>query len=156
MTDKKLSCGTIIVNEYEEILMGRVTLTRPARWDLPKGVIDNDERPIDAAVRECQEEFGLELDHNKLIDLGQVAYNNNKNLHLFIVYMPKCSIDLKTLHCSSYFTHYYSKKEIVEVDGYAWIPLNEIHDHCGPSMTKALTKMYDTIENESKYGDYRK
>lgn len=155
MNTKKLSCGTIIVNEYSEILMGRVTLAKPIRWDLPKGVIDENEQPIDAAVRECQEEFGLALDRNKLIDLGHIGYNNDKILYLFITFMPKKSIDLDSLQCTSHFTHFYTHKEIIEVDDYAWVPLNEIHDHCGKSMTSALTKLYDVIENESKYGEYR-
>lgn len=155
MSNKKLSCGTIIVNEFNEILMGRVTLTNPPRWDLPKGVIEENEEPKQTAIRECMEEFGLDISGVYLTEIGKVGYNNDKNLHLFMTFVRKDSINLESLHCSSYFNHYYSQEKIIEVDGYAWVPMNEIHEYTGPSMLRVLAKLYDMVENESKYGEYR-
>lgn len=155
MSNKKLSCGTIIVNQFNEILMGRVTLTNPVRWDLPKGVIEEGEEPKQTAIRECMEEFGLDISGTYMTEIGKVGYNNDKNLHLFLAYADKDSINMDALHCTSYYNHYYSKARIIEVDGYKWVPMTEIHEHCGPSMTRVLSKLYVQIEDESKYGEYR-
>lgn len=35
---------------------------KPASWDFPKGLIEKGEKPEDAALRECKEETGLEIE----------------------------------------------------------------------------------------------
>lgn len=152
---KKISAGTIIVNEYNEILMGRVTNSTPSIWDLPKGIIEPDEAPRVAAVRECQEEFGLFLDANSLTEIGIVQYNREKNLWLFLTYVPKASIDLSKLVCTTFFYDRYIKEDVIEVDAYSWVPLNSIQYECCPSMIRVLLSLSDKIEQESRYGEYR-
>jgi 8-oxo-dGTP pyrophosphatase MutT (NUDIX family) len=49
------AAGGIVKNEKNEILM----IFRRGSWDLPKGKIDDGESPEAAAVREIQEETGL-------------------------------------------------------------------------------------------------
>ena len=43
-------------------------------WDLPKGHLEGDERPKQAAIREVREELGLDV--IVLADLAQARYNN--------------------------------------------------------------------------------
>lgn len=153
MKMRKISCGIVIVNEYAEILVGRVTGT--PRWDLPKGVMEDDETPVEAAVRECIEEFGLAVDPNVLLDLGRHPYNRDKNIHLFTTYMKKDDIKIDKLYCSSTYKNHYTNKMVNEVDGYDWMPITEIHEWTGVSMTRVLNSLMSEINQESRYGEYR-
>jgi 8-oxo-dGTP pyrophosphatase MutT (NUDIX family) len=50
------AAGGIVRNEKGEVL----TIFRKKLWDLPKGKLDYDESPQDAAIREVKEECGLD------------------------------------------------------------------------------------------------
>jgi 8-oxo-dGTP pyrophosphatase MutT (NUDIX family) len=55
----QISCGILVMNERRELLMGHVTGLR--HWDIPKGIKDEGESPLVAALRETEEETGLRL-----------------------------------------------------------------------------------------------
>src|SRR4051794_689201 len=48
---------------------GRVLLVQhvEGRWQLPGGAVDPDERPEDAARRECREEAGIDIEITRLV-----------------------------------------------------------------------------------------
>lgn len=50
-------------------------------WGIPKGLVDEGETLIDAAVRECYEEVGFKVDPNGLRELGFVKMKNGKEVH---------------------------------------------------------------------------
>ena len=58
----KLSCGFVIVRKTET---GWLTLLMRAfhHWDFPKGIREPGEEPMQAALREVQEETGIEDRH---------------------------------------------------------------------------------------------
>ncbi|HBM15802.1 MAG TPA: hypothetical protein DD381_05605 [Lentisphaeria bacterium] len=56
-------------------------------WSIPKGILDDKEHPLDAAIREFTEETGLALsyDSSSYIELGEVRNKNNKTVKCFAV-----------------------------------------------------------------------
>ena len=59
---KRLSAGTIVVRESEHGLLF-LLLRAFKHWDFPKGMVEEDETPLEAARRETLEEAGIaELD----------------------------------------------------------------------------------------------
>ena len=59
---KRVSAGTIVVRESEHGLLF-LLLRAFKHWDFPKGMVEDDESPLDAARRETLEEAGIsELD----------------------------------------------------------------------------------------------
>lgn len=135
----KISCGVIIINEQNEILMGHVTGQK--FHDIPKGLLEEGEEPLVCAMRECQEETGLLLESTKLSDLGLHNYNNEKKLHLFTYHTLKTEIDTTKLVCNSFFEHFYTKKLLPEVDSFHWVSTKNIEASCAKSMSKLLLKL---------------
>src|SRR5574343_111657 len=117
--EKKVSCGILILNEYNEILLCHVT--GQEYFDIPKGVKELYESEIDAAIRETYEETGLEFEKNNLKEIGffENYIPNKKDLCLFYVKVSNKDIDFDKLKCESYFTLENGDK-IKEVDYYEW------------------------------------
>jgi predicted NUDIX family NTP pyrophosphohydrolase len=143
----KTSCGVLIINEFNEIFVGHSTGNK--FFDIPKGLLDEGETPINCAIRECQEESSIVLHKESLIDLGLFKYNKEKNLHLFLTSVKKESIDLKSLVCTSMFEHVYTKKMLPEADYFKWMKFEDVTIDCAKSMGKLLSSLIET--NTIKY-----
>lgn len=122
---KTISAGIIICNG-KEILGGHCTGKKwaPGNWDIIKGGIDDGEEPLEAALRECREEIGLDFSDENLIDLGLFPYATKKNLYLFYC-EPKQEINPKNIKCQSFFVAK-NGKEYPELDYFEWIPIDTL------------------------------
>lgn len=131
---KKLSSGIVITN-------GKVVLgcKSTKRWDLPKGEIEEKEKPIDAAIRETIEETGIVVPKNKLTELGFFEYTKYKDLWLYL-YVPKTLPDVKNMKCTTYFTDRYGNNTL-EVSDYKYIPFENIDNYFYHSICKVLNKI---------------
>ncbi len=69
------AAGGVVFNEHNEILM----IFRLGYWDLPKGKIDKGENPQTAAVREVNEETGInQIELGALLTETYHTYKNGK------------------------------------------------------------------------------
>ncbi len=81
------AAGGLVKNELGEYLL----IFRKGKWDLPKGKIDFDESPSEAAIREVKEECGIEnLEIGKAVAISFHTYlHKNKDVlkktHWFIM-----------------------------------------------------------------------
>lgn len=71
---KRMASGVIFLNEVGEILLLKPTYKE--YWTVPGGVIEKDESPRDAALREVKEEIGLDL---KSIHFLCIDYMSSKD-----------------------------------------------------------------------------
>jgi ADP-ribose pyrophosphatase YjhB (NUDIX family) len=117
----EVSAGGLVIDESgtKGLLIGRKDLKDPTGqrllWSLPKGHIEAGETPEQAAIREVQEETGIESEISKalgVIDFWFMA--GGKRIH-------------KTVH------HFLFKEvggtlapQITEVDEVGWFPLEEV------------------------------
>ena len=53
-------------------------------WSIPKGELADDENPLDAAVREFEEETGVRL-HGSFIALSPVKLKSGKTVHAWAI-----------------------------------------------------------------------
>ena len=133
---KAISCGVVMLNAHRELFVCHTTGT--SRWDLPKGVQDPGESALEAAVRETWEETSLDLESCALTDLGKYDYLPAKRLHLFALRVAMRAFDIRACRCHSTFLHHTTGLQTLEVDAYAWKPLDRLDDWCGKNMTRVL------------------
>jgi 8-oxo-dGTP pyrophosphatase MutT (NUDIX family) len=134
--DIPLSCGTLIVNTSRQLLLCHVTNT--PRWDIPKGLQDPGETPLQAARRELFEEAGLRLDEELFSDLGEFEYRRDKRLHLFKVEAADGLCALDELRCTSFYPHPVTGAATPECDGFRWASRSDIAALCWPRMGQRL------------------
>ncbi|MBM7553548.1 NUDIX domain-containing protein [Thalassobacillus pellis] len=142
---KKLSAG-LVLTDGEKFLGCHST----GNWfyDLPKGEVDSEEEPLASCIREAKEETGIDVPSDELIDLGEFEYNQKKNLYLFVWKVEKLP-STERMHCTTYFTHYYTGKETPEVDGYKYIPFTESQQYTTKNMDKVLQKVFEEIKKRT-------
>jgi 8-oxo-dGTP pyrophosphatase MutT (NUDIX family) len=104
-------------------------------FDSIKGMIEPNEIPIEAAIRECGEECGISVDKTELKDLGHRPYTKHKDLHFF--YVEK-EVDLHSLKCESYFQTD-DGKVLPEMNGYTLLPADSKMWY--PSLGKAIVSV---------------
>lgn len=134
-----VSCGTLIVNNAGQLLLCHITGT--AKWDIPKGMQDPGESPIETAMRELREEAGLAFDACAFTDLGCFDYRKDKRLHLFRVQAPEDLDCLDHLECTSFFPHHVTGKPTPEADAFRWASRDELKKLCWPRMAERLLSM---------------
>lgn len=138
---KTTSAGTILL-VGDKVLIGHVT-NKP-HWDIPKGGVDDGEEHIDAAIRECKEEFNLDLEKHKLETIGFLEYRKNKK-DLALYFYKLDSVDLNTLYC-----HSFVGDKFPEIDGYTLVDVHQFHLYVSKIMDKCFTinNIYDFIKSK--------
>jgi 8-oxo-dGTP diphosphatase len=67
--DPKVAAGVLVEREGKVLLVRRRLNPRQGTWTFPAGFVEFDEDPAEAAVRECREETGLEVEVADLLDV---------------------------------------------------------------------------------------
>jgi len=67
--EHKVAAGVLVEQGNKVLLVRRRIGARRRLWTFPAGFIDFDESPAEAAVRECREETGLEVEITGLLDV---------------------------------------------------------------------------------------
>ena len=132
---KQTTCGVLVLDPDALLLLCHMTGT--PYWDIPKGLREDGESEIDAAIRETAEECGLELSAGDLLELGHFPYRPAKDLHLYATL--RANRDAANLHCSSQFRDRWGRMR-PEVDDFRWVPFDRVPMHCAPSMARVLTQ----------------
>ncbi|EGQ8962178.1 NUDIX hydrolase [Vibrio antiquarius] len=130
---KKLSCGVIVVDSNNLVLMQHVT--GQDHWDIPKGTQNPGETTKETAVRELEEETGLVVKEEDLIEIGWFFYNKFKDLYLYMLKVD--SVNLKELKCRSTFIDEL-KYEVPEADFYEMVSIDQMKDRACRSMHTLL------------------
>ena len=103
------SAGILPYTPSGKILVGKSGVPEPRyakRWGILKGKVEHQETIFDAALREFQEESGIQLDssNNKYTLLGNfvIRHRKVKNLFVFVTEVDEQTIDTSKCDCSTF------------------------------------------------------
>ena len=132
----KVSSGVIITDGSS--VLGCVPFGKSKKTenflDIPKGGIEKNETPVDAAIRECWEETGIKLEKNDLEYKGVYDYKSYKKHHVFLCKMP--IPEISTLKCISNIEIY--GKEFPEMIGYKIVSYDDIEKYFYKDLSKII------------------
>jgi 8-oxo-dGTP diphosphatase len=78
-TLNQVSAGGVVYRRHAgELQVALISVGEKSRWQLPKGLIDSQEVPETAAIREVREEAGVEAELLEFIDKIEYWYYSNQ------------------------------------------------------------------------------
>jgi predicted NUDIX family NTP pyrophosphohydrolase len=126
----KVSSAVIIYDSIKREILAEHPTGRPWKdkdgspstgvFSLPKGLIEEGEDPVEAAIREIKEETDIDLELKRLHYLGKYKYIKYKDLECFFYPLKENEIDIKKCRCASFFESPNGKK-LPEVNGFCWL-----------------------------------
>ena len=145
---KIVSSGFVILNRREEVLLGRVDAHDPPyQYTVFKGQQEKGESLLDTAIRELQEETGIDVltEHklNRYISTDYVFtyHMKNKDVYLYSLEDVEGVLDNFECFCSSLW----GETQHPEISGYKWVKMKDLYDHLFPSqrgLVKFLQRKY--------------
>jgi 8-oxo-dGTP pyrophosphatase MutT (NUDIX family) len=162
----KKAAGIILFNDKNEVLIEHPTNHDPNFWSFPKGLIDENETPSQAAVRELYEETSLNLydiSYEVIEELPWIKFKNNrKTLKLFVIKTDE-KLDDFQFKCPSLVTKNRKGEALEnpfpEVDDYKWVSLEEAYPLLHEAQQRALRFMdhlkspRGTFSDKKRIGD---
>lgn len=146
---KQTSAGLLIISPQGWLL---AHATRTPRWDIPKGRIEEGESALDAAVRECWEETGLDLSAHKdrAKDLGCHTYIKGKDLHVFVMEFDQ-AFDLSRCTCHT-FVERHDGDRFPETDKWIWASPDQAREKMGKGLVAYFEErgLLPTLKNHNK------
>ncbi len=115
--EKVKSCGFLIYRTQPQRSI--LLMKHPKRWDLPKGHVDDGETNFECALRELQEETGIEEHHLRIEDGFKfkdryiVDSKKGKKKKKLIIYLAELIADVEIVP--------------TEHEGYEWVDWNPPH-----------------------------
>ena len=86
--DHKIAAGVLVEHNGKVLLVRRRLNPRKGMWSFPAGFVEFDEDPAEAAVRECREETGLEVEVTGLLDVI-AGREHERGADIVIVYCAR-------------------------------------------------------------------
>jgi len=92
-------------------------------WSVPKGEVERGEQPLEAALREFEEETGIAPPPGPYVDLGAERQRSGKTVRLLMV---EADVDLSAFRPGTFpMTLRGRTFDVPELDRLRWVPVEE-------------------------------
>jgi 8-oxo-dGTP pyrophosphatase MutT (NUDIX family) len=118
-----ITCGIFLMDINDRILLGHPTNHAKDFWSIPKGHPHKNETNIIAALREFEEETGINLNQmqwSSIRYLGRFVYPNRKKMLIAYCIKIQKSIDLDLIKCPSMVSAEVYGQIVPEMDQFMW------------------------------------
>jgi len=137
------TCGTL-VHDTKKFLICHVTNSNPSRWDIPKGIKEDNESYLECASRELYEETNINrhIYDSSINFLGIHSYTRGKFLVLYELkfWNPNNSsnwlLSTSSLKCNSLIDNSNSP----EVDNFMYVTMEEAKDYVTPNLYSIISR----------------
>lgn len=130
------TCGIYIYSIAGKVLVCHATHASWKQWSIPKGVKNEDEEPLAAAIRELKEETNIDfkkLDVIALHALPAVKYEKqSKVLYAFLI-ITDSEVEKMPLRCNARV-----KNSFPEIDKWEWVKLDALDKWVHESQRKNI------------------
>lgn len=137
----RVAAGALFTRPGEVFLLRK---TYGYRWDIPGGYVDRGESPATACRRELHEELGIDRAPNRILvhDWAPTNADGDKLLYVFDCGPLGADQDAIALQQS-------------ELDHWAWVPIDQLHDYVVPRLARRLRHAYDAhVSGATLYLEY--
>lgn len=126
------TCDIVVVWEGKFLLLERLGY-HTGSWSVPGGHINKGETCRAAAVRELQEETGISINENKLVELGVEDFISEYKHTLTVIFLVEVSKG--DVHLNS------------EHSRYMWVTMDKLPSPVSPFTIKELRRGYDYLKD---------
>ncbi len=115
-------------------------------WTIPKGLIEPDEDPVQAAKREFKEETGIDLPAGDLTPLGSVRQRNNKDVHAWAI---EADIDVSHFVSNTFSVEWPPKsgktEDFPEIDKVQWFNLKQAKVKANSAQVELIDRLVEHL-----------
>jgi len=122
-------------------------------WSIPKGELEENEQPLEAAIREFEEEIGVKPQGN-FLDLGSIRQRGGKTVYAWAFagdYDEAKPIKSNTFTLE-FPPHSGKIQEFPEIDKAAFFEVEEAKQKINSAQTEFIDRLQKMLDQDSKVG----
>ncbi|RJR14485.1 NUDIX hydrolase [Candidatus Parcubacteria bacterium] len=135
---KRMGAGALMFNDKDELLL--VKPSYKEHWSIPGGVVDAEESPRNACVREVEEEIGIRPTAIKFLCVDYYPTTDGKGENIQFIFFGG------RLNSRQISQIRIDGKEILE---YTFVPRDSAISMLGPRLAKRLSKSLEALDRNS-------